>query len=252
MEQRRGAWIYCAIDAPDDTHDTLKEQFKQLIDYADQMELEVVGSSSDVGAKPLWERNGFRQFVSQVQKGSVKVLLIMNRNCLGLPCSWQGYRFCRRAMECVFIPQWRERLDSAIKNKEEFTMKPEDKKMVERIMGTGTMGYAYEYPYGGGARKEYMLALTPENLANFIGARGCEAEKIIITDIADRLVVNTMFGMLDVCPDQKLCRRIVQHLLPIQMGEKEAGKVLAVNRNVSNQYFAMEDEAVTMAEYQML
>lgn len=82
MEQRRGAWIYCAIDAPDDTHDTLKEQFKQLIDYADQMELEVVGSSSDVGAKPLWERNGFRQFVSQVQKGSVKVLLIMNRNCL--------------------------------------------------------------------------------------------------------------------------------------------------------------------------
>ena len=51
-------------------------------------------------------------------------------------------------MECVFIPQWRERLDSAIKNKEEFTMKTEDKKMVERIMGTGTMGYAYEYPYG--------------------------------------------------------------------------------------------------------
>ena len=25
-------------------------------------------------------------------------------------------------MECVFIPQWRERLDSAIKNKEEFTV----------------------------------------------------------------------------------------------------------------------------------
>lgn len=45
MEQRRGAWIYCAIDAPDDTYDTLKEQFKQLIDYADQMELEVVRSS---------------------------------------------------------------------------------------------------------------------------------------------------------------------------------------------------------------
>ena len=78
------------------------------------------------------------------------------------------------------------------------------------------------------------------------------SRKIIITDIADRLVVNTMFGMLDVCHDQKLCRRIVQHLLPIQMGEKEGGKVLAVDRNVSNQYFAMEEEAVTMAEYQML
>ena len=37
-------------------------------------------------------------------------------------------------MECVFIPQWRERLDSAIKNKEEFTMKTEDKKMVEQLL----------------------------------------------------------------------------------------------------------------------
>lgn len=46
------------------------------------MELEVVGSSSDVGAKPLWERTGFRQFVGKVQEGKVSVLLIMNRNCL--------------------------------------------------------------------------------------------------------------------------------------------------------------------------
>lgn len=54
-------------------------------------------------------------------------------------------------------------------------MRAEEKNMVERIMNTETMGYAYEYPYGGGARKEYMLALTPENLANFIGARGYDA-----------------------------------------------------------------------------
>lgn len=56
-------------------------------------------------------------------------------------------------------------------------MRAEEKNMVERIMDTETMGYAYEYPYGGGARKEYMLALTPENLANFIGARGYDAKK---------------------------------------------------------------------------
>ena len=131
-------------------------------------------------------------------------------------------------------------------------MKPEDKKMVERIMGTGTMGYAYEYPYGGGARKEYMLALTPENLANFIGARGYDAKKIVITDVLDRLIVNTCMGMLDVCPDQKLCGRIIEYLAPIQLGEKEAGEILAVERNVADEYFAMEDEEVTMAECQML
>ena len=73
-------------------------------------------------------------------------------------------------------------------------MRAEEKNMVERIMNTETMGYAYEYPYGGGARKEYMLALTPENLANFIGARGYDAKKIVITDVLDRLIVNTCMG----------------------------------------------------------
>ena len=121
-------------------------------------------------------------------------------------------------------------------------MRAEEKNMVERIMDTETMGYAYEYPYGGGARKEYMLALTPENLANFIGARGYDAKKIVIT----------CMGMLDVCPDQKLCGRIIEYLAPIQLGEKEAGEILAVERNVADEYFAMEDEEVTMAECQML
>ena len=47
-------------------------------------------------------------------------------------------------------------------------MRAEEKNMVERIMDTETMGYAYEYPYGGGARKEYMLALTdPGELGKF-------------------------------------------------------------------------------------
>ena len=124
-------------------------------------------------------------------------------------------------------------------------MRAEEKNMVERIMNTETMGYAYEYPYGGGARKEYMLALTPENLANFIGARGYDAKKIVITDVLDRLIVNTCMGMLDICPDQKLCGRIIKYLAPIQLGEK-------VERNAADEYFAMEDEAVTMAECQML
>ena len=97
-----------------------------------------------------------------------------------------------------------------------------------------------------------MLALTPENLANFIGARGYDAKKIVITDVLDRLIVNTCMGMLDVCPDQKLCGRIIEYLAPIQLGEKEAGEILAVERNAADEYFAMEDEAVTMAECQML
>ena len=47
-------------------------------------------------------------------------------------------------------------------------------------------------------------------------------------------------------------RHGIEYLAPIQLGEKEAGEILAVERNVADEYFAMEDEAVTMAECQML
>ena len=81
-EDRRRAWIYCAIDAPEDTHGILKKQFKQLIDYGEQMGFEIAGSSSDIGAKPLWNRPGFENFVHAAQSGKADTLLIASRNSL--------------------------------------------------------------------------------------------------------------------------------------------------------------------------
>lgn len=123
--------------------------------------------------------------------------------------------------------------------------------MVEKIMDTETMGYAYLYPQDGGARKEYLIATTPENMANFIGSHIYDAQKMVITDMLDRLIVESCGGFLDKCPDQKLCGEIVQHLAPVQMGEKEAGEILAVDRTQADEYWAMEDAAVTMAEYRI-
>ena len=71
MGQGKRAWIYCAIDAPEDRNGALKSQFKQLIDYGEQMGFELVGSSSDVGITPLWNRNGFRHFIEAVQTAPV-------------------------------------------------------------------------------------------------------------------------------------------------------------------------------------
>ena len=82
MGQGKRAWIYCAIDAPEDRNGALKSQFKQLIDYGEQMGFELVGSSSDVGTTPLWNRNGFRHFIEAVQKEQIDVLLIVNRGRL--------------------------------------------------------------------------------------------------------------------------------------------------------------------------
>ena len=130
-------------------------------------------------------------------------------------------------------------------------MTPECRKMIHDIMDSESMGYAYVYPLDGSPRQEYLISLSPENMANFIGKQGYEAEKIIITDVLDRLVVNTSMVFLDTCPDQELCRKIISYLAPIQMGEKEAGNILAVDRDTADEYFYEEDQMVTMAEMGM-
>lgn len=53
------------------------------------------------------------------------------------------------------------------------------------------------------------------------------------------------------CPDQELCQEIIGYLAPIQLGETEAGSVLAVGRDMANEYFAEEDRFVAMAEMRM-
>ena len=82
MEKIKQAWTYCAIDAPEDTHGTLKEQFRRLCDYAEQMEFEAVGSSSDCGGRPLMNRPGFRHFIEAAKERKANVLLVVNRNSL--------------------------------------------------------------------------------------------------------------------------------------------------------------------------
>lgn len=47
-----------------------------------------------------------------------------------------------------------------------------------------------------------------------------EAEKIIVTDVLDRLVVDTRMWFLDNCLNQKLCMNLIRHLAPIQMGKQ--------------------------------
>lgn len=123
--------------------------------------------------------------------------------------------------------------------------------MMEKIMDTERMGYAYVYPSDGGAREEYLIATTPENMANFIGSRFPDVQKMVITDIVDRLILDTCGGFIDTCPDQKLCMEINSHLVPIQVGEKQAGEILQLDRQQADVYFAAEDRAATMAEYGM-
>lgn len=79
-------------------------------------------------------------------------------------------------------------------------MNQKEKQMVERIMDTEAIGYAYLYPSAGGQRKEYLISTTPENLANFVGSHFMDARQMIVTDMLDRLILDTTGGFLNRCP----------------------------------------------------
>ena len=130
-------------------------------------------------------------------------------------------------------------------------MNQKEKQMVEQIMDTEAIEYAYLYPTDGGQRKEYLISTTPENLANFVGSHFTDARQMIVTDMLDRLILDTTGGFLNQCPNQNLCREILKSLAPIQMGEAEPGEILAVDRDTADEYFREEDQAVTMAELSM-
>lgn len=87
---------------------------------------------------------------------------------------------------------------------------------------TERAGYAYLYPSDGGERKEDYISTTAENIANYIGSHMFEAEKIVITDMCDRLILDTCGYFINSCPNLEFCKEIHPFLIPIQMGEKDA------------------------------
>ena len=121
-------------------------------------------------------------------------------------------------------------------------MKRKEQTIVEKeIPGREHAGYAYIYPLDGGARQEYVLEMTPENIANFIGAHQYDAEKIILTDMLDNLILDTAGGFIMNCPDQILCGRVLPLLAPIQMGRRRAKEIPVVSRAAFEAYAPQKD-----------
>lgn len=83
MEQRKRAWIYCRIDAPEDAHGILKTQKKELLSYAEQMGFEVIGSSDDLGNGLTPERPGLSECVKAAKAGKMDVLIVKSLSRIG-------------------------------------------------------------------------------------------------------------------------------------------------------------------------
>ena len=122
------------------------------------------------------------------------------------------------------------------------------------LMEDGNLGYACVFMREDhGTHTDYMFKMTAENIANFIGKNAYTADKIIMTDMCDNLICESVFGgFLMNCPDQNLCREIIPHLAPIQMGEAEPKDIAVATREEMEELWSAADEAEVQEEIKML
>lgn len=106
MGKEKRAWSYCYINAPEDTHGSLKEQRRTLMDYAEQMGFSVAGCSEDVGAGLGLERPGLKRVTEAAKTGNIDVLLIHNISRIGRDtCRTMNYlEMLRQSGIAVYSP----------------------------------------------------------------------------------------------------------------------------------------------------
>ena len=73
---------------------------------------------------------------------------------------------------------------------------------------------------------EYLFHGSPENIANFIGARPL-VHQIVLTDREESPFLWTIGYFIDRCPDKVLLEEVKKALIPIQMCEVEAQPVFS-------------------------
>lgn len=99
MDIKQKAWLYCRIDAPEDTHGALKDQKEKLDGYARQMGFEVVGSSEDCGSGLNFERTGLKEVLNAAKAGKMDVLIVHSVSRIGRDIT-KTIDFIRQLNDC--------------------------------------------------------------------------------------------------------------------------------------------------------
>lgn len=86
---------------------------------------------------------------------------------------------------------------------------------------------------------------TAENIASFIISNRT-AERIVITDALDRLVLDTYGELLDTCPDSNLRSTIMKHLLPMQMNKVAPLAIPYFTTVEMNQGYCIDEDVVCL------
>ena len=127
--------------------------------------------------------------------------------------------------------------------KGEYRLTQEQVQNVESILRSGNVGYAYLYPQGREIPQVFVFSLTPENIANFIGQQMGQDTEMTLTDQLDVTVLTTFGGFIDKCPDRNLLQNVLQHLVPIQIGEATPKVVPTVSMETMDLYSEMLEMA---------
>lgn len=128
-------------------------------------------------------------------------------------------------------------------------MDDETVKTIEKIMETGAPGFAYVYPLDGGPREEYYVSTDPKKLANFIGSKIGNVEKIVITDMADQEIFQTKTYFVYEYSNETFGKALAEYLKSVPLGVQTTEEMLAVDKKIADQYFFEEDQKVTGMEY---
>ena len=135
--------------------------------------------------------------------------------------------------------------------KGEYRLTQEEIQHVESILQNGDVGYAYTYPQGREIPEAFVFSLTPENIANFIGHQMEQDVEITMTDQLDLTVLTTFGGFIDKCPDRNLLQNVLQHLVPIQMGQTMAKEVPTVSMDTMELYSEMLEQVQSEMRMEM-
>ena len=99
MHIKQKAWLYCRIDAPEDTHGALKQQKEKLDGYARQMGFEVVGASEDLGSGLDFDRSGLKEAMAAAQTGELDALIVHSVSRIGRDTA-KTIDFIRQLNDC--------------------------------------------------------------------------------------------------------------------------------------------------------
>lgn len=114
-----------------------------------------------------------------------------------------------------------------------------NKESLNELLGKD-LAIGYVFGYDGGRQVSYFEK-SPANVASFIMLHKEHADHMILTDLADRLILNTFGEFINRCPDQGFLQEVLKELVPMQMGEKEPSEIIAASEDEYQQLLYEED-----------